>query len=95
MAQLNFFTVVIQETEPTNPQMFWLWLQLSGQAWIYILGWIPIGGSDAFTAMNGIFQRQQYNQTSEPSSPDKGDMWLDDNGQNFLNMSIWTPIVGG
>lgn len=41
-----YYTIIIQDTEPVNPQAGWIWLNESiGQAYIYInTSWIPFAG---------------------------------------------------
>lgn len=42
-----YYTVIIQESEPTSPQTGWIWIKESiEQAFIYLFGsWIPFAGS--------------------------------------------------
>lgn len=42
-----YFTVIIQESEPTSPQTGWVWIKESiQQAYIYLFGqWIPFAGA--------------------------------------------------
>ena len=41
-----YYTVIIQEDEPSNPQEGFIWIKESvSQAWIYISGaWCPFAG---------------------------------------------------
>lgn len=95
MAAVNYYTVIIQETAPSSPQFFWIWIQPSGQAWIYLSAWTPLVSAEAFTVGDGIFWRRMYDQTSAPATPYVGDMWLDDTGQCYIYTGTWVPMVGG
>ena len=42
-----YYTLIIQEDAPSNPQLGWIWIKESiRQAFIYIAGaWVPFAGS--------------------------------------------------
>jgi len=46
MATTYYYTLVIQETAPSNPQLGWIWIKESvRQAWMWIGGgWSPFAG---------------------------------------------------
>ena len=91
------YTIMIQNTEPSTSQLFWIWInQDTGGIYLRLIEeWIPIGGGDPFSAIVGIYWRTEYDQTSEPGSPSPGDGWLTDVGQSSIYLDKWVTLVGG
>jgi hypothetical protein len=92
-----YYTIAIQDTAPSNPQLFWFWMLPSmGQIFLRLVDeWIAVAGSPAFSATTGIFWRNSLDQTAQPTSPEAGDMWITDLNQVFIYTDQWIPIVGG
>ena len=92
------YTVIIQDTEPSSPQMFWEWVKKDTcQIFVRLKNdWLLIAeGENSITATDGTYWRQCLDQTAEPTSPEVGDRWVDDNGTMHVYLDDWVTIVGG
>ena len=91
-----YYTVVVQNTEPTNPQLFWYWInQDTGAVYLRLVDeWLPIAGGNSFSATEGIFWRNSFDQTSEPTNT-VGNIWITDINQAYIFTNEWLAIVGG
>jgi hypothetical protein len=92
-----YYTVAVQNTEPSSPQLFWYWVnQDTGQVYLRLVDeWLPIAGGSPFGATEGIFWRNSLDQTAEPSSPEIGDIWIADTNQAYIYTDTWLSLVGG
>lgn len=91
-----YYTVALQNTEPSNPQLFWYWInQDTGQVYLRLVDeWLPIVGGDSFSVTEGIFWLHSFDQTAEPTNQ-AGNIWITDADQSLIFTSEWLPIVGG
>ena len=96
MATHNY-TFYIQNTEPSNPQLFNFWLnQDTGQVHLYLSNeWtVILSAGKAITATPGIYWRELLDQTAEPTGQNVGDGWLSDANQAYMYLDDWYPWAG-
>ncbi|MCW8831095.1 MAG: hypothetical protein OQK32_06180 [Gammaproteobacteria bacterium] len=94
------YTVVIQETEPTqiSPASFWI-KPSQGILTIYYQDGVfhhLAAGNGNLVASDGTFFRTVSEGTTPPVSPSIGDLWLQtDQNTYWAWLGRWCPIGGG